>query len=357
MGSDRQHIRSLDALRGVAAFIVLGFHLEMFNRFSTILPRGYLAVDLFFILSGFVIARSYEAKIRALGGRMRFLEIRIIRIFPMVLIGSAIGLTVWVAEHGTSGVVPLLAMNSLSLPQWWTKGELFPLNSAQWSLFFELVANAIYAVVLVRWGWKPLAALTAAGLLALFYAGLTYGSLQVGWDQASAWGGFARVTFSYTAGVLLYRLRASALLPPLRVHWLAVVAAPAIGVLFLSIPQVRTIGWPAEVLTVAGLFPLIVWAAIDTKFPTCLNRTAEVLGQLSYPLYLLQAPLLVAYIMVVPTDAPLALRATGSGAFLILFVALSWAVTLVDEKVRSWLKARISARRAGSATTSRILSG
>src|SRR5580693_5691081 len=92
MASSKHHIATLDGLRGVAALDVMAFHGTFGTTFHQYVSRGYLAVDFFFVLSGYVIARAYEARLEAGWSKREFFRIRAIRLYPMIVIGMALGL-------------------------------------------------------------------------------------------------------------------------------------------------------------------------------------------------------------------------------------------------------------------------
>ena len=188
--STKPHLLLLDALRGVAALIVLYYHcFECFGYeiaegtglFTQHCDHGYLAVDFFFLLSGFVIAYAYDDRRTMTFGT--FARRRLIRLHPMVVAGAVIGLVCYLADGGTNwsgqvvqpGYVALaFAMTLVMLPVapgWGTdvrgNNEMFPLNGPQWSLFFEYIGNILYALLLRRLPTKALAVVVAATGIAL----------------------------------------------------------------------------------------------------------------------------------------------------------------------------------------------
>src|SRR6195952_2072202 len=163
----KKHYPILDGLRGVAALLVVAFHvLETYsgNRFNQVINHGYLAVDFFFLLSGFVVAYAYDDR----WGKMTqwdFYKRRLIRLQPMVVMGSLIGAALFYL--GSGGLFPLIA----GIPLWklflvmlvgctliplpismdirgWQ--EMHPLDGPAWSLFFEYIANILYAIIVRR---------------------------------------------------------------------------------------------------------------------------------------------------------------------------------------------------------------
>ena len=202
----KPHYALLDGLRGVAALLVVWYH--VFEGFSfagnTIIEHinhGYLAVDFFFILSGFVISYAYDDR-WAKGFTMKqFFVRRLIRLHPMVIMGALIGTVTfclqgcvqWDGTHvATSAIMWALLMAICFLPAYpgapyevRGNGEMFPLNGPAWSLFFEYIGNICYALFIRRLSNKALGWLTlllGAGLASFALFDLVgYGMLGVGW--------------------------------------------------------------------------------------------------------------------------------------------------------------------------------
>lgn len=192
--------RSLHALRGLAALAVLLFHAEAVIGVQ-LAPSGYLAVDLFFILSGFVIAHAYDARFEAGLSARAFIIARAVRFWPLFALGTLIGggwliLENIVAPPAVLSVNETLALSGLALvylPRL-SAGDLFPLNVPAWSLLFELAVNAAFAVFFAstRTKWLPVT-------IALSGVGVTALSLTGAFD-VQAWG-MVRATFGFAVGV------------------------------------------------------------------------------------------------------------------------------------------------------------
>ncbi|MBE7182374.1 MAG: acyltransferase, partial [Terriglobus roseus] len=211
----KTHYEALDGLRGVAALIVVAFH--TFEEFSygdhvkQILNHGYLAVDFFFLLSGFVVAYAYDDRWdkMSFGG---FVKRRIIRLQPMIVMGSLIGALLFYLQAGpvfpkiaTTPVwelilIALLGATLLPLPyQFDVRGwyEMHPLDGPAWSLFFEYIANLLYALGLRKVSNRVLAILTALAAILIVEVAIRQGDVIGGWstslDQLHV--GFARLLF------------------------------------------------------------------------------------------------------------------------------------------------------------------
>ena len=230
----KPHYALLDGLRGVAALLVVWYHVfegYQFASGSAIIQEinhGYLAVDFFFILSGFVIGYAYDdrwGKTLTLG---KFFKRRLIRLHPMVVMGALIGLVMFILQgavtwNGTPASVPAMMIALLcgmlmipALPgggyEVRGNGEMFPLNGPAWSLFFEYIGNILYALFIRRFSTRALAIL--AGILSILLLWFTatdvcgYGMFGVGWtlDGLNFWGGLLRMLCPFTIGMLLSRV-------------------------------------------------------------------------------------------------------------------------------------------------------
>ena len=219
----KPHYHLLDGLRGVAALVVICYHIgEDFatNGLTRCVNHGYLAVDFFFMLSGFVIGYAYDDRLKTMG-IMAFVKRRVIRLHPMVVIGALLGGLLFYAQ-GTEYLkvsdvpVALLTfatlLNLFLVPAWGEVevrgyGEIFPLNGPTWSLFFEYIANLLYVLAIRKLSTRWLAMLVFAIGGALFGYAITneYGNLGAGWTFANYgfWGGLLRVMFAFPAGLLL----------------------------------------------------------------------------------------------------------------------------------------------------------
>ena len=214
----RRHFDALDGLRGVAALAVVLFHfMEMvIGDYSKLfIGHGWLAVDFFFCLSGFVIGYAYDDRVREMG-LLQFFKVRLIRLHPMVVFGSVLGLVTLLYDPFRmaplgykAGQVALMFFASLFMVPYPLMAErghsLFSLNSPAWSLFWEYVANIVYAVALFRFNRRWLSVVAVVAAVALCLVGHDAGNLWAGFNGRTFWTGGARVAFSFTAGLLVYR--------------------------------------------------------------------------------------------------------------------------------------------------------
>jgi peptidoglycan/LPS O-acetylase OafA/YrhL len=274
---DKGRFATLDGLRGVAALLVMLYHAG--PKSPVAMPGGYLAVDLFFALSGFVLALAYDARLRAGLSLKDFTVNRVVRIYPMLFVGAAIGAALLPAHAG------MLVM----LPDFDSPQMLFPANPPMWSLLFELIINLAFAVLAMRIGPRGLVWILAASGAALCYAAFESGkALNVGAFWSTAVFGAARTIFSFTLGVALFRLRDRLKLPR-RQAWQAWLLFPVLVAALMLAPADRA-WW--DLACVFLVLPMLLWLGTLWEVPQ--GKLAETLGDLSYPLYCIHAPLVWA---------------------------------------------------------------
>jgi peptidoglycan/LPS O-acetylase OafA/YrhL len=363
----KHHYIVLDGLRGVASLMVVFFHLCEANnggsRFKQVINHGYLAVDFFFLLSGFVIAYAYDDRWQTMS-QGQFYKRRLIRLHPMVILGSLIGAALFYFGKGpdfppiaqTSIPRLLLVMligctlvpvtKALDIRGW---GEMHPLNGPAWSLFFEYVGNILYASGVRKLSHRALGVLVF--LAALFMAHYAIfgaqGDLIGGWSitPTQLHIGFARLLFPFFAGILLMRLGR-------RIHMRGTfLPCSLLLMMVLSFPR---LGGPThlwenglyEALCVLLLFPLIVAMGAGESLAEGRSlRVARFFGDLSYPLYITHYPLVYLYTTWVVqshasrTSAVLVGAATSVAAITIAYASLK----LYDEPVRRWLSRKLLA--------------
>lgn len=366
----KPHYELLDGLRGVAALMVLWYHVFEGFAGSPIeqnFNHGYLAVDFFFILSGFVIGYAYDDRWHKMSLR-DFFKRRLIRLHPMVLMGIVLGTITfciqgcehWDGTHvalSTLMGAMLLALFMLpALPghplEVRGNGEMFPLNGPTWSLFFEYIANILYALCLRRLSTRALTLLVVlcgGGYTAFAVGNLSgFGHMGVGWSLLD-WnllGGLLRVTFSFSIGLLMSRR-----FRPTKVRgafWLCSLLLFCL----LAVPHLGADGvlWRNGVydsFCVILCFPTIVWLAASGQTTDKLSSgICKFLGDISYPVYIVHYPfyyLFYAWLWKDGFDARPAFADVWPVA-LLLFLAmpvLAYALLkLYDEPVRKWLTKR-----------------
>ncbi|MEO6499770.1 MAG: acyltransferase, partial [Mucilaginibacter sp.] len=189
----KQHFDILDGLRGVAALAVVTFHfMEMvyFDYSKNFIAHGFLAVDFFFCLSGFVIGYAYDDRIAKMGV-WEFFKSRLIRLHPLVVLGTVLGLLTFLfdpfstyAGLYSTGKIALMFIASIFLIPFPTMSErgfnLFTFNAPAWSLFWEYVANVFYAFILYRVSRNWLLLLTILSAMLLCFVTYRAGNIMGG---------------------------------------------------------------------------------------------------------------------------------------------------------------------------------
>ncbi|MBR1792123.1 MAG: acyltransferase [Bacteroidales bacterium] len=293
--TETPHYLLLDGLRGIAALMVLGYHLLEAVAFAAGNPEqkmfhGFLAVDFFLILSGFVMGHAYDQRWSKGMSVKTFFRRRLKRLHPMVIMGVMLGLVIFCLQgcqrwDGTVMPWPVIAVGTLlsllllpvpSAIELRGNTELFPLNGPHWSLFFEYVFNILYALLLRHLNTKVLSVWVAMAAIALFgYASLRpEGCIAFGWSSegTNLLGGLLRVGFDYPAGLLLARLfrQQTVKQNPTTTQntflWLSI----ALCVL-LCIPSLGMMNPAYELCCVAIAFPAIVWIGAKS---TCVSKRA-----------------------------------------------------------------------------------
>jgi len=364
----KNHYVILDGLRGVAALMVLLMHLFEGHTggdlHKMIINHGYIAVDFFFLLSGFVVAYAYDDRWGGMS-QWEFYKRRLVRLQPMVIFGSIVGAALFVFQidpfyplaAGASLWQVLLLMvigftlipvpPSMDVRGW---GETFPLNGPAWSLFFEYCANILYAVGLYRLSNRWLGVLVAIAGAALFHLAVfgERGDLVGGWTLTGEglYIGFVRLLFPFFAGVLMMRLGMKIRMKG--AFW----ASSLLLIVALSLPRFGGtenlwMNGLYEAFCVIVIFPLVVAiGAGQQQMDGVSLRIARFFGDLSYPLYITHYPLVYIYMAWIVTDKPSTNEAiVGGVAVAVAAVALAYAaLKLFDLPVRRWLSQRLLTR-------------
>lgn len=369
----KPHYALLDGLRGVAAMLVVWYHVFEGFQFAGNKPvidfinHGYLAVDFFFMLSGFVIGYAYDdrwGKSLTTGG---FFRRRLIRLHPMVMLGALIGaisflftgMERWDGTHST------LLLTLIALVCSWLmipalpgmqrdvrgNGEMFPLNGPCWSLFFEYIGNILYALIIRRLSTRILAWLTALLCCALAWFAVTnqsgYGSIGVGWtvDTTNLLGGTLRMLCPFTIGMLMSRV-----FKPIKkvrgAFWICTIILLVIfHVPFIDGGTPMSLNGIFEAACIICIFPIIVWiGASGTTTDNTSRRICRFLGDISFPLYIVHYPLMYAFYMwLIKTELytfsdtwPIAISTMACS------VCIAWlSLRFYDEPIRKWLNKHI----------------
>lgn len=362
----KPHYDLLDGLRGVAALMVIFYH--VFEAFATSpidqrFNHGYLAVDFFFILSGFVIGYAYDDRWKTMTTK-DFIKRRLIRLHPMVVLGAVLGVIAfciqgcekWDGTQVSISMVMLALLINLFLipavpgsgPEIRGNGEMYPLNGPSWSLFFEYIGNIMYALFIRRMSTKALTALVVlAGIGLASFAIFNFsgaGHLGVGWtmEEYNLIGGFLRVLFSFSIGLLMSRVFKP--IPVKGAFWICSLAI----VVLLSMPYVGN----GEALWMNGIydsvcailiFPMLVYLGASGKTTDKHSaRICKFLGDISYPLYMVHYPLIYLYFGWVKKENLTFAEAWPEAVALVVgSIVLAYiSLKLYDEPVRRYLTKR-----------------
>lgn len=288
----KQHFEILDGLRGIAAVSVLVFHfmeIVISDYSKNFIGHGFLAVDFFFCLSGFVIAYAYDDRITKIGLK-EFFKARLIRLHPLVISGSVLGLLAFLFDpfgghpelYSVARILLIFVFSMLVIPFPVMEDRFyncFGLNAPAWSLFWEYVANIVYAFILCRLNKKILAVICIISAAALGFVAYRSGNLMGGWSGGTFWDGGIRICYSFTAGLLIYRF-----------NW---IIKNKLGFISLSILLLLAFlmlwfkwNWLAETFVVVVYFPLLVSLGAGALLTPGTKRICIFSGNISYPLYM-----------------------------------------------------------------------
>ncbi len=367
----KPHYELLDGLRGVAAIMVLIYHIFEGFAFAeggiiTTLNHGHIAVDFFFMLSGFVISYAYDDRWKkmTLGA---FFKRRLIRLHPMLIMGAVIGVIAfaiegfktWTGETTpTSWVMLAMLLTMFMIPatpgagyEVRGNGEMFPLNGPTWSLFFEYIGNILYALFIRRLSTMLLLILAIIlGVLHTWFYTFDisqYNCVGVGWtiDTVNFWGGMLRMLFPFTVGMLLART-----FTPCKIRgafWICTLMLIVIFALPYIGDKTGDISLNAlyEVVCIALVFPIIVWIGASGVAKTSSTKRAnKFLGDISYPLYIVHYPIMYIFYKWLIKNEYYSLEQTWVIPLVVVLSSIILAyivLKLYDEPVRRWLSSKL----------------
>lgn len=361
--AEKPHYAVLDALRGIAAIIVVIFHIfepHSSGHHDQIINHGYLAVDFFFLLSGFVISYAYDDR----WGQMNFTEFfkrRVLRLQPLVVLGMLIGAVMFyfqacpwmpaVADTPVWKVITAFLLGCFLIPlapgaeiRGW--GEMHPLNGPGWSLFYEYIANILYALIGRRLSNKWLAFFAAIFGTALVYLAVfgKAGDVVGGWELSLSGIriGLTRVMFPFFAGILLHRAA--------RLKFLKNAFFYSVVLLTIALCMPRLGGTDRlwingiyESFCIIVVFPFIVLLGAGGTVSGARLKISKFLGDVSYPLYITHYPFIYTYTTYVARNNKPAFAEAWPYMLLTFFVSIAVAVVSLyfyDIPVRKWLNKR-----------------
>jgi peptidoglycan/LPS O-acetylase OafA/YrhL len=348
----KQRLPFMDAVRGLAAICVLTRHTHLL---PFVFFRSYLAVDLFFMLSGFVIASAYSKKMeRGELSTVGFLRVRLIRLYPMFFASAFLSGLEFAAivlhktgpadvSLKTVGISTALALAFVPY-RLGASAALFPLNGAYWSLFFELASNLVYAVLRPVLNTGFLLFIIAASGVVVAFSGAANGDMNVGfsWGALSVAAGLARAVLGIFVGLLLHRFRrvirtyAIGRVSP----WIAV----AVIVAVLTSPSFGARNASFDLFCIFAIFPVCVFWSARPVDVTRSHRGMLFLGAASYPLYVLHAP--CGYFVAWAFKGFLPAQGLLIGGIFVVAMVVACALfeRRIDEPLRLWITKHISPR-------------
>lgn len=371
----KAHYDLLDGLRGVAALMVIWYHVfEGFafasNSAIETLNHGYLAVDFFFILSGFVIGYAYDDRWGKSLTMKDFFKRRLIRLHPMVIMGAVLGAITFCIQgsvqwDGTHVAISMIMLSLLctiffipAMPgvgyEVRGNGEMFPLNGSCWSLFFEYIGNILYALFIRRLSNKALTVFVvllgvALAAFAVFNVS-TYGNIGVGWtlDGVNFLGGSLRMLFPFSLGMLMSRN-----FKPMKVKgafWICAIALIALfSVPYLEGLEPLCMNGVYEAFCVIVAFPIILWiGASGTTTDKQSTKICKFLGDISYPVYVIHYPLMYLFYAWLIENQLYTLGETWHVALCVFILSIILAylcLKLYDEPIRKYLAKRFLSKK------------
>ena len=345
----RRTFQTLDGLRGVGAFLVVMRHVPaLFGPIKV--PESFLAVDLFYLVSGFVVAHAYGERLKAGGFFRDFVKTRLIRLYPLYIFGLALGIipATFAAVTDPHGwwnfpkIFEAIATGILMIP-------FFPglgangssLDGPTWTLLPELIANFVYAAAIRFMTITALVAIMLVCGAGLIGAEFYYGGLDLGFNATDQWVALCRVGYSFFAGVLVFRFFGAAM----KVSTLAAWALMAVLTFMLAFnPSDDLTPWYELGVVLIGFPILLIAAAHFEPASAWSGRLFTFVGLVSYGVYIVHQPMGV----IVRDTVQRAIRVPGDLRGLIFgAVFLGAAITLAwwldghyDGPLRKVLRAR-----------------
>ena len=292
--NDKNHQAALDGIRGFAAISVVLFHIGHWLD-APLAPNSFLAVDLFFLLSGYVLTLAYAGRLDAGMKLSSFVALRLVRLMPLVILGTIISAAytllriqiknedLSLASLATATVFGILNLPYLTAPIQLGGGQIFPLNGPQFSLFLEVVINITWA------GAALLRQKSTASVISMVCLIFVLSAAELGGDTTRTFiDGFPRVGASFLGGVVIFYI--DRVLTPWRwwptIFWICFLIM--LGTFYA--PELS----PAyQIVWIATVSPMLVLSGSRTTLRGQIRSLALIGGKLSYPIYVLHYPMFV----------------------------------------------------------------
>ena len=288
---------ALDLMRGIAAMAVMLLHCGYFFGLDGMFRHGYLAVDFFFMLSGFVMVAAYQERLDKGWSTRNFIQVRIIRLYPLYLLGLLLGFSFHLLRNRLGSIHDTFHNNLLFfllgvcfLPAVAGPGDLssylFPYDIPTWSLFYELFGNLVHGVALRRRSTRFLVVWMVVAGVPLACAVWKSGGLNLGYNRAQFGYGVTRALFSYTFGILLYGVWMRH-----RPRWPLWLSCLMLILPLLGVPSWTRFTAVYDLLITILVFPPLILFSASTQVPPIMRRPALIAGNASYAVYVLHVPL------------------------------------------------------------------
>lgn len=343
----------LDGSRGIAAIVVMIYHFREYLGISTVFASSYLAVDLFFMMSGFVLAHAYGDKLRAGMSFGRFFAIRMIRLYPVYLAATLLGLSYYVAKvllqtddaPSAASLVSIAALNAFFLPNYdpgsIPKG-MFPFAPTSWSLSVEVAVSVLFATIFYRLRRSACALIAGISAVVFLVFAVHFKTVDLGWEAKTFAPSVFRATAEFTVGILIYgSISTRQLIAAPR--W---PAATTFGFLIAAL-VVMPSGVVTSLIAIAIVFPLAIVFQASSEPPRLAAWLCHQLGRGSYPIYLLHTPVLLWGVGLVKMFAPSYAKDSGFElglGLVVLTLLASYLCAALDERVRGNLNAFVRRR-------------
>lgn len=378
---NKPQITSLTGIRAALIFWVVLFHMQ--PELAALLPydpllhfasAGFLGVDFFFILSGFVIAYNYAERLNpfSLGTYRRFLSLRLARIYPVHLFSLLLVLLLYLVAMGTGSTTTNPAyysahsfIQNLLLIQAWSLPTALSWNAIAWAVSCEWLAYLLFPLVLML-TLRVRSATSALGIVVISLLGMSLGCVVLGhqWPAVQGAGSFglARVAVEFPVGCLLYSLYASrwgkgwrwsAITPVL---WAAVIVSSVSLNAYLS--RFATLQennlLQVYLLSLTPLFAIAIYALAQQRggFSRFFcAKWIEKVAHTSYSLYLTHFICLIvlrrAFSVEGFATSSLIVRLLVIGGYLLLMaIAAGGTYYFVEEPSRLWVKNKLLKKTA-----------
>jgi peptidoglycan/LPS O-acetylase OafA/YrhL len=298
----KQHFLALDSLRGICATFVVFYHFEGDSLIKAVpfIKHAFLFVDFFFVLSGFVIASSYGARLAGGFPVYKFMLLRLGRLYPLHAIVLIAYLAIAAAKHfsdpGYNGPDFFL---SAFLLQVWAHYDVLDMNHwnpPSWSISAELWTYLMFAAVVSICGkqvWSIFAGLIAISFMLLSVSSDRY------IDVCFSGGGFVRCVFGFSFGVVAYLAYENELFTAIEKAGLGVPTTVECVLVAVCLLLVSEAGAGALSLACPAIFSILVLIFASEKgalSQLLLSFPMRKIGSLSYSIYMVHQFVLARFV-------------------------------------------------------------